>query len=114
MVAKPSAIFVMVLIYCATRYSMELSVFMVFYQIYLDFCALAQRYALLHEMVQQNGKNMPVKQPAIYIMANKRNGTIYTGVTSDLIKRVYEHKYADIAGFTQKHGCKYLVSLLKT
>ena len=52
---------------------------------------------------------MVFKQPAIYIMANKRNGTIYTGVTSDLIKRVYEHKYADISGFTQKHRCERLV-----
>ena len=42
-------------------------------------------------------------------MANKRNGTIYTGVTSNLIKRVYEHKYADVDGFTKKHGCQYLV-----
>lgn len=52
---------------------------------------------------------MLAKQPAIYMMANKRNGTIYTGVTSDLIKRVYEHKYANAAGFTKKHECKYLV-----
>ncbi len=42
-------------------------------------------------------------------MANKRNGTIYTGVTSDLIKRVYEHKQGTIPGFTQKYNCKILV-----
>ena len=52
---------------------------------------------------------MAAKQPAIYIMANMRNGVIYIGVTSDLIKRVYEHKYADVPGFTKKYGCKYLV-----
>ena len=52
---------------------------------------------------------MSAKQPAIYIMANRRNGAIYTGVTSDLIKRVYEHKYADAPGFTQKYRCKNLV-----
>ena len=52
---------------------------------------------------------MAAKQPAIYIMANMRNGVIYLGVTSDLIKRVYEHKYADVPGFTKKYGCKYLV-----
>jgi predicted GIY-YIG superfamily endonuclease len=52
---------------------------------------------------------MAIKQPAIYIMANRRNGAIYTGVTSDLLKRVYEHKYADVPGFTQKYECKNLV-----
>ena len=52
---------------------------------------------------------MAIKQPAIDIMANKRNGTIDIGVTSDLIKRVYEHKYANVPGFTQKYECKSLV-----
>ncbi|MEL6921638.1 MAG: GIY-YIG nuclease family protein [Pseudomonadota bacterium] len=45
----------------------------------------------------------------VYIMASKRNGTLYTGVTSDLHKRVLEHKQGDIRGFTQRYGCKTLV-----
>lgn len=49
------------------------------------------------------------KCPAIYIMANKRNGTLYTGVTSDLIKRVYQHKNGLTPGFTKRYGCKQLV-----
>ena len=50
-----------------------------------------------------------MKQPTVYIMTNQRNGTLYTGVTSNLIKRVYEHK-ADIHnGFSKKYGCKHLV-----
>ena len=49
------------------------------------------------------------KQPAIYIMANKPNGTLYTGVTSDLIKRVYQHKNAITHGFTSRYDCKLLV-----
>ena len=50
-----------------------------------------------------------IKQPAVYIMTNKRNGTLYIGVTSHLIKRVYEHKYCDLPGFTKKYDCKTLV-----
>ncbi len=45
----------------------------------------------------------------VYIMASQRNGTIYLGVTSDLPKRVYEHREGLIEGFTKKHGCKLLV-----
>ncbi|MGV7220725.1 MAG: GIY-YIG nuclease family protein [Nitrospinales bacterium] len=50
-----------------------------------------------------------MKQPAVYIMANKRNGTLYTGVTSNLVKRVYEHKNEITKGFTARYGCKMLV-----
>ena len=49
------------------------------------------------------------KLPCVYIMANGRNGTIYTGVTSDLPKRVWEHREGVAAGFTKKYGCKMLV-----
>ena len=45
----------------------------------------------------------------VYIMASQRNGTIYLGVTSNLPKRVYEHREGLIDGFTKKHGCKLLV-----
>jgi predicted GIY-YIG superfamily endonuclease len=48
-------------------------------------------------------------QPAVYIMANRRNGTLYTGVTSALIQRVYRHKSRDLPGFSAKYGCKLLV-----
>jgi putative endonuclease len=45
----------------------------------------------------------------VYIMANRKNGTIYIGVTSDLPKRIWEHREGVVAGFTRKYGCKLLV-----
>jgi putative endonuclease len=45
----------------------------------------------------------------VYIMPNKRNGTIYLGVTSDLPQRVYQHRQEMIEGFTKERGCKLLV-----
>ncbi len=47
--------------------------------------------------------------PAVYIMANKRNGTLYVGVTSDLINRVYQHKFEEIESFSKRYQCKLLV-----
>jgi putative endonuclease len=49
------------------------------------------------------------KRPAVYVLASKRNGTLYIGVTSDLIKRVWEHKNDLAAGFTRRYGVHLLV-----
>lgn len=50
-----------------------------------------------------------MKRPAVYILASKRNGTLYTGVTSDLVKRIWEHKNDLIEGFTKKYAVHNLV-----
>ena len=50
-----------------------------------------------------------MKQPVTYIMASKRNGTLYTGVTSDLVKRVWQHREGHGGGFTARYLCKSLV-----
>ncbi len=44
------------------------------------------------------------KSGYVYILFNKKNGTIYTGVTSNLVKRIYEHKNKLVEGFTKKYG----------
>jgi putative endonuclease len=48
-------------------------------------------------------------QPAVYIVANKRNGAIYVGVTSNLVQRVWQHREGVVGGFTKRYGCKVLV-----
>jgi len=50
-----------------------------------------------------------MKQPCVYIVANRRNGTLYTGVTSNLPKRAFEHRERLLKGFAAKYGCKILV-----
>ena len=49
------------------------------------------------------------KQPAVYIMASKRNGTLYKGVTSNLPQRAWQHRAGMADGFTKRYGCKILV-----
>jgi len=49
------------------------------------------------------------KQPCVYLMASRRNGTLYVGVTSDLMKRVWEHKNNLVEGFTKRYGIHLLV-----
>jgi putative endonuclease len=48
-------------------------------------------------------------QPAVYILASQRNGTLYTGVTSDLPKRVWEHRHDAAEGFSKRYGVHLLV-----
>jgi predicted GIY-YIG superfamily endonuclease len=51
----------------------------------------------------------PMKQPAVYIVANRRNGTLYTGVTSNLAQRAHQHREGSVRGFSARYGCKVLV-----
>lgn len=48
-------------------------------------------------------------QPAVYLMANHKGGTIYVGVTSDLPQRTWQHREGVAQGFTKRYGCKRLV-----
>ena len=50
-----------------------------------------------------------MKQPAVYMLASQRNGTLYIGVTSHLAQRVWQHKEGLIEGFTKRYGVKFLV-----
>ena len=50
-----------------------------------------------------------MKQPCVYIAASGRHGTIYTGVTSNLPRRAWEHREGLMKGFTAKYGCKILM-----
>ncbi|HEY0503687.1 MAG TPA: GIY-YIG nuclease family protein, partial [Lysobacter sp.] len=44
------------------------------------------------------------KQPAVYLLASNRNGTIYIGVTSNLVGRIWQHRQAMVDGFTKEFG----------
>ena len=49
------------------------------------------------------------KQPCVYLLASRRRGTLYLGVTSDLLKRVWEHKNDQVEGFSKKYRVHHLV-----
>ena len=52
---------------------------------------------------------MASKAPCVYIMASERNGTPYVGTTSNLLRRVHEHREGLVDGFSKKYGAKTLV-----
>ncbi len=55
------------------------------------------------------GVDTVTKQPAVYILASRRNGTLYVGVTANLVKRVWEHTQHVVAGFTRTYQVHNLV-----
>ena len=61
--------------------------------------------------MQQMGDSLPrtMKTPCVYILASKPNGTLYVGVTSNIARRVWEHKNNVIEGFTKKYNIHLLV-----
>ena len=77
-----------------------------------DFCPTGQKRSNLVTIAisLKNKKKMKFKKiPCIYILANKKDEVLYTGVTSNLQKRVYEHKNNLIDGFTKKYNVHKLV-----
>ena len=50
-------------------------------------------------------------QPTVYLLPNRKNGAIYTGVTSNLIQRIHQHREGTFDGFTKQYGIKRLVWL---
>ena len=62
-----------------------------------------------HSCVGRNPETYMTKEYYVYILANQRNGTLYIGITNDLIKRVYQHKHNLVEGFTKDHAVYMLV-----
>lgn len=50
-----------------------------------------------------------MKSPCVYLLASRRNGTLYIGVTSDLLGRIWQRRQGACAGFTVRHGVRRLV-----
>jgi len=63
----------------------------------------------IHFLSGSSGRNLIVKQPAVYILASGLRGTLYTGVTGSLRHRTWEHREGLVDGFTKKHSVKRLV-----
>jgi putative endonuclease len=60
-------------------------------------------------LVRAEAENEPMQDGWVYIVTNRPNGTLYVGVTGDLVRRVWEHREGVVDGFTKKYGPKRLV-----
>ena len=73
------------------------------------FYAVPSFFCLFLRLYGSQTEGLMEKQFYVYILASKRNGTLYIGVTSDLIKRIWEHKNHLVEGFTKKYDVNMLV-----
>jgi putative endonuclease len=71
------------------------------------FTPLRKRFAFVAGNDGITSRSM--NQPYVYIVTSKRNGTLYTGVTSNLPKRAFEHREGLVKGFSSRYGCKMLI-----
>ena len=63
----------------------------------------------MHSIAVTLGSRQSVREPAVYMLATKPYGTLYVGVTSDLVRRIGEHRSNAVEGFTQRYGVHRLV-----
>lgn len=61
------------------------------------------------DMRRSGGSRNPQRQPCVYLLASRRNGSLYAGVTSKLTQRIWQHKSDAVAGFTKQYGVHTLV-----
>jgi putative endonuclease len=71
-------------------------------------CLVTPAKAGVHD-VAHRGKIRAMRHACVYILANKRNGTLYVGVTNDVVRRVWEHKSDVVEGFTKRYSVHRLV-----
>ena len=75
-----------------------------------------QKTVMLREVAASGhkikGKSMMTKDAYVYILTNKKHGVLYTGVTNDLQRRMYEHKHRLVSGFSSKYNTSILVWFL--
>jgi putative endonuclease len=82
----------------------------VFFEHRINFSPKTGRYHPVGVIPRRRGsRKMTNKQYYVYILASKRNGTLYTGITSDLIKRIWQHKNGLVEGFSKRYATKTLV-----
>ena len=65
--------------------------------------------AFAHTHRHSGERRNPLRQPCVYLLASKRSGTLYVGVTSNVVQRIWQHKNDLVPGFTRKYGVHRLV-----